>query len=189
MKIMYDNIMFDSEWEKEYYIYLKDIIKALKIKYHPEPIFDLVARKQYTPDFIYQTKSTISVVEVKGNYNPFANHFQDDMIHKEMKAKDRQWLARYFYKNGIEVKDTDILKYEKVKKLRQGWVDYDFKNPNTIANKRKEKITELSSELKELKQFKKDTIRYFNLHNKSKLTVNQKEFIAKYLNQFYTEDE
>lgn len=49
----------------------------------------------------------------------------------------------------------------------------------------KEKINELSSELKELRQFKKDTIRYFNLHNKPKLTQAQKEFIAKYLNQFY----
>lgn len=184
-KVEFMGITFDSEWEKEYFCYLKDVLKVDKFRYHPEPIFDLVARKQYTPDFIYIKDNVISVVEVKGNYNPFANHFQDDMIHKEMKAKDRQWLARYFYKNGIEVKDTDILKYEKVKKLKSGWVDYDFKNPNTIANKRKEKINELSSELKELRQFKKDTIRYFSLHNKSKLTPSQKEFIAKYLNQFY----
>lgn len=190
-KVLYDEIMFDSEWEKDYYIYLKDDIKALKIKYHPKPIFDLVARKQYTPDFIYQTNDTISVVEVKGNYNPFANHFQDDMIHKEMKAKSLEWLVNYCYENDFHMINPDITtyKYEKVKKLKQGWVDYDFKNPNTIANKRKEKINELSSELKELRQFKKDTIRYFSLHNKSKLTANQKEFIAKYLNQFYKDSE
>ena len=191
-KVLYDEIMFDSEWEKDYYCYLKNELKADFIKYHPDPIFDLVARKQYTPDFIYIKDDTYSVVEVKGNYNPFANHFQDDMIHKEMKAKNYRWLYNYFWKNGILFTHSEDgyydLKYEKVKKLKQGWVDYDFKNPNTIANKRKEKINELSSELKELRQFKKDTIRYFSLHNKPKLTAPQKEFIAKYLNQFYEEN-
>ena len=58
-KVEFEGITFDSEWEKDYYIYLKDTVKALKIKYHPKPIFDLVARKQYTPDFIYQTNNTI----------------------------------------------------------------------------------------------------------------------------------
>lgn len=192
MKVNYDGLLFDSEWEKDYYCYLKYELKADFVKYHPDPIFDLVARKQYTPDFIYIKGDTYSVVEVKGNYNPFANHFQDDMIHKEMKAKNYRWLFNYFWKNGINFRISEDgyydLKYEKVKKLKQGWVDYDFKNPNTIANKRKEKITELSSELKELRQFKKDTVRYFNLHNKTKLTAPQKEFIAKYLNQFYQED-
>lgn len=178
-------ITFDSEWEKEYYIYLRDVFKADKTIFHPEPIYDLVARKQYTPDFIYVKGDTVSVVEVKGGYNPYANHFQDDMIHKEMKAKDRQWLARYFYKNGIVVKDTDILKYEKVKKLKQGWVDYDFKNPNTIANKRKEKINDLSVEIKELRDFKKNAERYFKYHLKivknEKLTKPQKEWYYKYV--------
>ena len=191
-KVLYDEIMFDSEWEKDYYCYLKNELKVDFIKYHPDPIFDLVARKQYTPDFIYIKGDTYSVVEVKGNYNPFANHFQDDMIHKEMKAKNYRWLYNYFWKNGINFRISEDgyydLKYEKVKKLKQGWVDYDFKNPNTIANKRKEKINEQNVELKELRKFKKDTIRYFSLHNKSKLTANQKEFIAKYLNQFYVEE-
>ena len=191
MKVSFDCFVFDSEWEKDYYCYLKNELNADFIKYHPEPITDLVARKKYTPDFIYIKDDTISVVEVKGNYNPFANHFQDDMIHKEMKAKDYNWLYNYFCKNGIKFSNSEDgyydLKYEKVKKLKQGWVDYDFKNPNTIANKRKEKITELSSELKELRQFQKDTIRYFSLHNKPKLTASQKEFMAKYLNQFYKE--
>ena len=184
-KVEYMGITFDSEWEKDYYIYLKEELKADFIKYHPEPIYDLVARKQYTPDFIYIKDNIISVVEVKGNYNPFANHFQDDMIHKEMKAKDRNWLERYFFKNGIVVKDTDILKYEKVKKLKQGWVDYDFKNPNTIANKRKEKINEQSLEIKDLRDFKKNAERYFRYHlkivNNEKLTKVQREWYYKYV--------
>ena len=187
-KVEYDGITFDSEWEKDYYIYLKEELKADFIKYHPEPIFDLVARKKYTPDFIYCKEDTISVVEVKGGYNPYANHFQDDMIHKEMKAKDYRWLYNYFWKNGINFANSEDgyydLKYEKVKKLKKGWVDYDFKNPNTIANKRKEKINDLSSEIKELRDFKKEAERYFRYHlkivNNEKLTKPQKEWYYNY---------
>ena len=187
-RVEYEGITFDSEWEKDYYIYLKEELKADFIKYHPEPIFDLVARKKYTPDFIYCKEDTISVVEVKGGYNPYANHFQDDMIHKEMKAKDYRWLYNYFWKNGIKFTNSEDgyydLKYEKVKKLKKGWVDYDFKNPNTIANKRKEKINDLSTEIKALRDFKKDAERYFRYQikvvNNEKLTKPQKEWYLKY---------
>ena len=194
-KVNYQDITFDSEWERDYYIYLKDVIKADFIKYHPEPIFDLVARKQYTPDFIYCKDDTISVVEVKGSYNPYANHFQDDMIHKEMKAKNYRWLYNYFWKNGINCTHSEDgyydLKYEKVKKLKQGWVDYDFKNPNTIANKRKEKINDLRVEIKELRDFNKNAERYFGYHlkivNNQKLTKSQREWYYKYVEEMKKE--
>ena len=194
-KVEFDGITFDSEWEKDYYIYLKEELKANFIKYHPEPIFDLVARKKYTPDFIYVKEDTISVVEVKGGYNPYANHFQDDMIHKEMKAKDYRWLFNYFCKNGIKFTHLEDgyydLNYEKVKKLKKGWVDYDFKNPNTIANKRKEKINDLSSEIKELRDFKKEAERYFRYHlkivNNEKLTKPQKEWYYNYMKKLREE--
>ena len=194
-KVEYEGITFDSEWEKDYYIYLKEELKADFIKYHPEPIFDLVARKKYTPDFIYCKEDTISVVEVKGGYNPYANHFQDDMIHKEMKAKDYRWLYNYFWKNGIKFTHSEDgyydLKYEKVKKLKKGWVDYDFKNPNTIANKRKEKINDLSTEIKALRDFKKDAERYFRYHikvvNNEKLTKPQKEWYYNYVKKLREE--
>jgi hypothetical protein len=194
-RVEYEGITFDSEWEKDYYIYLKEELKADFIKYHPEPIFDLVARKKYTPDFIYQTNNTISVVEVKGSYNPYANHFQDDMIHKEMKAKNYRWLYNYFWKNGIKFTHSEDgyydLKYEKVKKLKKGWVDYDFKNPNTIANKRKEKINDLSTEIKALRDFKKDAERYFRYHIKvvqnEKLTKPQKEWYYNYVKKLREE--
>ena len=194
-RVEYDGITFDSEWEKDYYIYLKEELKADFIKYHPEPIFDLVARKKYTPDFIYCKEDTVSVVEVKGGYNPYANHFQDDMIHKEMKAKDYGWLYNYFWKNGIKFTHSEDgyydLKYEKVKKLKKGWVDYDFKNPNTIANKRKEKINDLSTEIKELRDFKKDAERYFRYHikvvNNEKLTKPQKEWYYNYVKKLREE--
>ena len=194
-RVEYDGITFDSEWEKDYYIYLKEELKADFIKYHPEPIFDLVARKKYTPDFIYCKEDTISVVEVKGGYNPYANHFQDDMIHKEMKAKDYRWLYNYFWKNGIKFTHSEDgyydLKYEKVKKLKKGWVDYDFKNPNTIAKKRKEKINDLSTEIKELRDFKKDAERYFRYQIKivqnEKLTKPQKEWYYNYVKKLREE--
>ena len=194
-RVEYDGITFDSEWEKDYYIYLKEELKADFIKYHPEPIFDLVARKKYTPDFIYCKEDTVSVVEVKGGYNPYANHFQDDMIHKEMKAKDYGWLYNYFWKNGIKFTHSEDgyydLKYEKVKKLKKGWVDYDFKNPNTIANKRKEKINDLSTEIKELRDFKKDAERYFRYQtkvaNNEKLTKPQKEWYYNYVKKLREE--
>lgn len=190
-KASYDNLVFDSEWEKDYYIYLRDELKADFIKYHPEPIYDLVARSQYTPDFIYVKDDTISVVEVKGSYNPYANHFQDDMIHKEMKAKNYRWLYNYFWKNGINCIHSEDgyydLKYEKVKKLKQGWVDYDFKNPNTLANQRKQKINEQKDEIKELKEFKKNAERYFTYHlklvNNEKLTKPQREWYYKYVEE------
>ena len=194
-RVEYDGITFDSEWEKDYYIYLKEELKADFIKYHPEPIFDLVARKKYTQDFIYCKEDTISVVEVKGGYNPYANHFQDDMIHKEMKAKDYRWLYNYFWKNGIKFTNSEDgyydLKYEKVKKLKKGWVDYDFKNPNTIANKRKEKINDLSTEIKALRDFKKDAERYFRYQikvvNNEKLTKPQKEWYYNYVKKLREE--
>lgn len=194
-KVEFEGITFDSEWEKDYYIYLKEELKVDFIKYHPEPIFDLVARKKYTPDFIYCKEDTISVVEVKGGYNPYANHFQDDMIHKEMKAKDYRWLYNYFWKNGIKFTHSEDgyydLKYEKVKKLKKGWVDYDFKNPNTIANKRKEKINDLSAEIKALRDFKKDAERYFRYQLKiaqnEKLTKPQKEWYYNYVKKLREE--
>ena len=199
-KVNYENITFDSELEVEYYKYLKNNPEVLEFKYHPISIPNLVGKRSYTPDFIVLYKDKIEVVECKG-WNQFSYRI-DDQIHNIMLSKDSKWLSRYveeeinthikdytnfsWYSNG----SAQRVFYKKIKYLKAyGFVDWDFKNPNTIANKRKEKITELSSELKELRQFKKDTIRYFNLHNKSKLTANQKEFIAKYLNQFYTEDE
>ena len=190
-KVEFEGVVYDSEWEKDYYIYLRDELKADFIKYHPEPIYDLVARTQYTPDFIYVKDDTISVVEVKGSYNPYANHFQDDMIHKEMKAKNYRWLYNYFWKNGINCTHSEDgyydLKYEKVKKLKQGWVDYDYKNSNTLANQRKQKIDEQKDEIKELKEFKKNAERYFTYYvklvNMGKLTKPQREWYIKYIEE------
>lgn len=201
MKVNYDGITFDSELEVEYCKYLLELEKkgiVLDFHYHPDSISNLVGKRSYTPDFMVLYRDRIEIVECKG-YNPYSKMI-DDQIHNVMLSKNNDWLSGYvesviysklprFSIKWDNVLETKNVFYKKVKYLKAyGFVEWDFKNPNTIANKRKEKINELSSELKELRQFKKDTVRYFNLHNKTKLTLNQKEFIAKYLNQFYQED-
>ena len=187
MKVMYDLETFDSELEVEYYKHLKADKTVLSFKYHPKITIQITKNNYYTPDFIVKYADRFEIVETKG-YNPYSK-MRDDMIHQVMLAKPESELIDYVVVNGF-IWDEQKVVYRKIKYLKAyGFVDWDFKNPNTIANKRKEKINEQNVELKELRKFKKDTIRYFSLHNKSKLTANQKEFIAKYLNQFYTVEE
>lgn len=202
MKVSYKYIQFDSELEVDYCKYLeqKQIHgELLDFDYHPNQIHNLVGKRSYTPDFIVLYRDRIEIVECKG-YNPYSKMI-DDQIHNVMLSKNNDWLAEYvesvinskpqrFSSKWDKVLETKNVIYKKIKYLKAyGFVDWDFKNPNTIANKRKEKINEQNVELKELRKFKKDTIRYFSLYNKSKLTANQKEFIAKYLNQFYKDSE
>lgn len=193
MKVRYDGFIFDSELEVDYYKYLKELEENGKIQqiiYHPIVPIQITKNNYYTPDFIIHyfgadgfTPERCEIVETKG-YNPYSK-MRDDMIHQVMLSKTENELKKWLADNETANFGEKVI-YKKIKYLKAyGFVDWDFKNPNTIANKRKEKITELNSELKELRQFKKDTIRYFSLHNKAKLTPNQKEFIAKYLNQFY----
>ena len=82
------------------------------------------------------------------------------MIHQVMLSKSEQELMDWLNKNYDSVYDNKFqlkfnnyrVVYRKVKYLKAyGFVDWDFKNPNTIANKRKEKINDLSSEIKELR--------------------------------------
>ena len=186
MKVEYDGIKFDSDLEVNYYRYLK--LENIYFRYHPRIPIRITKNNYYTPDFVvyYPDKDLCEIVETKG-YNPYSK-LRDDMIHQVMLTKTESELKEWLKENDYRYEGYTV-KYRKIKFLKAyGFVDYDFKNPNTLANQRKEKIQELSSELKELRQFKKDTERYFKLHNKAKLTAQQKEFIAKYLNQFYVED-
>ncbi|MCR5786466.1 MAG: hypothetical protein K6G28_02035 [Acholeplasmatales bacterium] len=200
-KAYYNNLTFDSEWEKDYYLHLLNDLKINEnnIWRNIKPFTDLMARKKYTPDMIYYNKDEkkFYIVEIKGNYNPFANHFQDEMIHKEMKAKTQDELRHYVIENGIETYFDDTFQYIKIKYLKaHGWVDYDWKNPNTRVSQQKAKINDLSVELKELKAFKKDTIRYWKLFIKSiaepkKVTKSQEEFMDKYskeINEYLKEE-
>ena len=194
-KVKYDDITFDSELEVEYYKYLMELYAngvITSFYYHPTIPIKITKNNTYTPDFVvFYMDRRIEIVEVKG-YNPYSK-MRDDMIHQVMLAKSEQELKDWLNKNYDSVYDNKFqlkfnnysVVYRKVKYLKSyGFVDWDFKNPNTIANKRKEKINDLSSEIKELRDFKKEAERYFRYHlkivNNEKLTKPQKEWYYNY---------
>ena len=194
-KVKYDNITFDSELEVEYYKYLVELYAngvITSFYYHPSIPIKITKNNTYTPDFVvFYMDNKIEIVETKG-YNPYSK-MRDDMIHQVMKSKNEQELRDWLNKNYDSVYDNKFqlrfnnysVVYRKVKYLKAyGFVDWDFKNPNTIANKRKEKINDLSTEIKELRDFKKEAERYFRYHlkivNNEKLTKPQKEWYYNY---------
>lgn len=184
-KVNYNGITFDSELEVEYYKYLDSRNDILRFKYHPKQIPNFVGKRSYTPDFIVQYQDHWEIVECKG-YNPYSKMI-DDQIHNVMLSKSEQWLREYIQYNGYYCLDVPV-KYVKVKYLKAyGFVDWDFKNPNTLANQRKEKILSQKEEIKELKDFKKNAERYFGYHlkivNNEKLTKSQKEWYYKYVEE------
>lgn len=201
-KVKYADITFDSELEVEYYKCLDELWhkgEVLEILYHPKAIENLVGKRSYTPDFCVLYADRIEIVETKG-YNPYSKMI-DDQIHNVMLSKNQWFLANYvagtrMYWTRFEDWDRNIkngnVVYKKVKYLKAyGFVDWDFKNPNTIANKRKEKINDLSAEIKDLRDFKKDAERYFRYHIKvvqnKKLTKPQKEWYYNYVKKLREE--
>lgn len=201
-KVKYGDITFDSELEVEYYKCLDELWhkgEVLEILYHPKAIENLVGKRSYTPDFCVLYPDRIEIVETKG-YNPYSKMI-DDQIHNVMLSKNQWFLANYvagtrMYWTRFEDWDRNIKNgnvfYKKLKYLKAyGFVDWDFKNPNTIANKRKEKINDLSTEIKALRDFKKDAERYFRYHlkivNNEKLTKPQKEWYYNYVKKLREE--
>ena len=201
-KVKYNDITFDSELEVEYYKYLEEQWHkgvVLEILYHPKAIENLVGKRSYTPDFIVLYDDRIEIIETKG-YNPYSKMI-DDQIHNVMLSKNQWFLANYvagtrMYWTRFEDWDRNIkngnVVYKKIKHIKAyGFVDWDFKNPNTIANKRKEKINDLSTEIKALRDFKKDAERYFRYHlkivNNEKLTKPQKEWYYNYVKKLREE--
>lgn len=179
MKIHYDNITFDSELEVNYYKHLKE--QDLKFIYHPKKPIHINSKNTYTPDFIVFYDDRVEIVESKG-YSQFS-FMKDNMIHNVMLEKTNDDLVDFLIENGIleeEIIGKDVV-YKKIKYLKTfGWVDFDFKNPNTLSNNRKNKIIELEKELKDLYNYKKDIERYFNyirnINNNKKLTKQQREW-------------
>lgn len=201
-KVKYDDITFDSELEVEYYKYLVELYEKGVISafyYHPAIPIKITKNNTYTPDFVvFYMDNKIEIVETKG-YNPYSK-MRDDMIHQVMQSKSEQELRDWLNKNYDSVYDNKFqlkfnnysVVYRKVKYLKSyGFVDWDFKNPNTIANKRKEKINDLSTEIKELRDFKKEAERYFRYHlkivNNEKLTKPQKEWYYNYMKKLREE--
>ena len=199
-KVKYDDITFDSELEVEYYKYLVELRRkgeVLTFHYHPEIPIRITKNNTYTPDFVvFYFNRRIEIVETKG-YSQYS-YMKDNMIHSIMQSKSEQELKDWIHENftfnfyGSVDDDNYSVVYRKVKYLKAyGFVDWDFKNPNTIANKRKEKINDLSTEIKELRDFKKEAERYFRYHlkivNNEKLTKPQKEWYYNYIKKIREE--
>lgn len=185
-KVRYDNIIFDSELEVEYYKYLKEnnIRFMYQNEYNNNPIkINLGRRKTYTPDFIVfdDENKIIKIIELKGYAKWSAN--EDNNIMDFMKNKvatDKDFLIEWLAQLDIDTRGWDI-DYSRLKHLKTyGWVDFNFKNPNSISNQRKNKIIELEKEIKELELYKKNVERYFSYLRKDKLTKQQQEWKLKF---------
>lgn len=185
-KVNYDNISFDSELEVEYYKYLKEnnIRFMYQNEYKNNPIkINLGRRKTYTPDFIVfdDENKIIKIIELKGYAKWSAN--EDNNIMDFMKNKvatDKDFLIEWLVQLDIDTRGWDI-DYSRLKHLKAyGFVDFNFKNPNSISNQRKNKIIELEKEIKELELYKKNVERYFGYLRKDKLTKQQQEWKLKF---------
>lgn len=191
-KVTYKNIIFDSELEVNYYKYLIESNDNEWFIYHPSIPIKITDNNYYTPDFIVGYSDRIEIIETKG-YNQFS-YVRDSLVHNIMINKTEDELKKWLLQNicliqNIILIDNKKIIYRKIKYLNKfGWVDFDFKNPNTLLNKRKEKIADLESTLKALKSFKKRTLRYFKLiNNPKKKNASQTEFLTNYENEIKEE--
>lgn len=179
-KVRYDNITFDSELEVNYYQYLKEnnIEFIYQDKYKNKPIkINLGRRKNYTPDFIVFENNKIKIIELKGYAKWSANEDNNIMDFMNNKVEtDIDFLIDWLLSLDIDIVGKDI-EYQRLKHLKSvGFVDFNYKNPNSLLNQKRNKIKDLSIELKELKEYKKNCERYFEYLMKDKLTKQQKEW-------------
>lgn len=179
-KITRDDLRFDSELEMNYYDYLVD--NKINFIYHPNKTININSKNNYEPDFIEIHSDVIYITETKG-YNPYSK-LKDEMIHNTMIDKPISELNRYITSLGIEVGTKEVI-YRKIKYLKTyGFVDFNFKNPNSLLNTRRNKIKELELENKDLKEQVKNLTRYFNYMHKDKLTKKQNEWLVHFVSSF-----
>lgn len=180
-KTTYNKITFDSELEVKYYKYISEEIKdeVINFTYHPKPIY-INSSNKYTPDFIVEYEDRIEVIETKG-YNQFS-FARDAIIHNVMKSMPEIQLRNYIESNLFDTTNKKVL-YKKIKYLSGfGWVDFEFKNPNTLANKRKAKINDLTSENKNLNKIVKEQKKALKIIIKGdKSTAKEREWLNDYL--------
>ena len=190
MKETYKNRIFDSLLEVEYFKHLeeKNIRFLYQDQYKTKPIkINLGRRKTYVPDFIVfdDENKIVTIIEMKGYAKWTAN--EDNNIMDFMKNKvayDRDFLIDWLVSLDLDICGYDI-EYQRLKHLKGiGFVDYNYKNPNSRVNVLKRNKLQLEQELKELNNYKKDIERYFNyirnINNNKKLTKPQKEWKEKF---------
>lgn len=192
-KVNYEGIEFDSELEINYYKHLKEnnINFKYQNEYSKKPIkIELGRRKTYTPDFIVYDDSAkvITIVETKGYAKWSANEDDNIMDFMKNQVKNNPDFIIAWLKEIKAYKDDYSVSYQRIRfNQTYGWVDYKFKSPNTIANKRKAKIDEQKNEIKELREFKKNAERFFTYHlkltNQEKLTKQQREWYCNYVRE------
>ena len=182
-KVDYNGTQYDSELEVEYAKYLMQNNEVLDYFYNDKlKRIDLGLKRKYTPDFLVHYSDHWEIIETKG-YSQYSCRI-DSEIDFRMKALSGDELKQYAEECiGIEI-DKPVI-YKKIKYLKKyGWVDFKFKNPNTIANKRRKKIAELENELKETKNNLKELQRYLNYSFKQrknkKLTPKQIQFMEEF---------
>lgn len=173
-KVSYDSITFDSQLEVDYYKHLKEqgysfinkgILEYRKNRQCNTSVVDKkcfffhlqipiqLAGTTYTPDFVLVENGEFTIVETKG-YNQFSA-MRDAIIHNQMKDLTPQYLRSWLDKNGLISKGQSFcakVKYQKIKYLKaHGFVDFHWKNPNSLAKSRKRKLDEKAAETKQLK--------------------------------------
>ncbi len=188
-KITHNGVTYDSQLEVDYAEYLKELVangKVLTYLYHPMSIPNLVGKRSYTPDFlVVYSDNRIEVVETKG-FNQFS-YMVDNQIHYAMKNLSKDYLKEYVEENGFSTRDKEVV-YRKVKYLKShGWVDFEWKNPNTLANNRKSKIEALEKENKTLKKELKDFERFFSYYVKMGKYKDLTKAQAQWFNDFIYE--
>lgn len=189
MKTNYNDIEFDSDLEAEYYKYLQT--NNIRFKYQNEysrtPIkISLGRRKTYTPDFVvYDNENKkIRIIETKGYAKWSANEDNNIMDFMKYQVSENPAFLISWLKEANLYEEGYSLEYQRIRYNKTfGWVDYNFKNPNSRVNKQKEKIKELELENKSLQKFQKDTIKYFKLMKSTKKrSLSQCVFIGSYEN-------
>ena len=189
MKTNYNDIELDSDLEAQYYQYLQNnnIRFKYQIEYNKTPIkISLGRRKTYTPDFVVydDENKKIRIIETKGYAKWSANEDNNIMDFMKYQVKENPSFLIAWLKEANLYEEGYTIEYQRIRYNKSfGWVDYNFKNPNTRVNKQKEKIKELEAENKSLQKFQKDTIKYFKLMKSTKKrSLSQSEFIVSYEN-------
>lgn len=163
----------------------------MDIFYHPDKI-ELVNGSKYTPDFIVVYDDRIEIIETKG-YNQFS-YQRDLIVHNLMRQKTYEelkvYVLNYFKRNNVSktIYNNAIsnVTYRKIKHLKKyGFVDYNFKNQNTLSNKRKEKIDDLDKDNKSLNQQLREYKRIIELLRKGrKLTKTENNRLNSLLEKY-----